>query len=96
MLAGTTRTTINAWIAEGRAIGIKQTRRGFRLPRWQFEPAFWDAIPQISSALGTQDGWTILSFLESPLGGLDGLAPRQALEQGMLVRVLELAGAEGA
>ncbi len=94
-LAGTTRVTINAWIAKGRAIGLTQTRRGYRLPRWQFEPVMWDAVPQISAAMKTQDGWSMLFFLESPLGGLDGATPRQAIEQGKLTRVLELAAAEG-
>ena len=94
-LAGTTRVTINAWIAKGRAIGLTQTRRGFRLPRWQFEPALWDAIPKLTAALGTSDGWSMLMFLETPQGGLNGRTPRQAIEQGKLDRVMELAGAEG-
>ena len=38
-LAGTTRVTINAWIKSGRCIGVAHLRRGFKLPRWQFEPA---------------------------------------------------------
>ena len=37
-LVDATRVTINAWIAKGRAIGLTQTKRGFRMPRWQFEP----------------------------------------------------------
>lgn len=94
-LAGTTRVTINTWIAKGKAIGLTQTRRGFKLPRWQFEPAIWEHIPKISEALDTQDGWTLLGFLETPLGGLDGRTPRQAIEQGKLARVIELAVAEG-
>ncbi len=94
-LAGTSRVTINAWIAKGRAIGLTQTRRGFRLPRWQFEPVMWGAVPQISAALNTLDGWSMLGFLETPLGGLNGTTPRQAIEQGKLSRVLELAAAEG-
>lgn len=94
-LAGTTRMTINAWIAKGKAIGLTQTRRGFRLPAWQFEPVLWDAVPKISDALGTGNGWTLLTFLESPLGGLQGRTPREAIEQGELDRVLSLAGAEG-
>lgn len=94
-LASTTRVTINAWIAKGRAIGLTQTRRGFRLPRWQFEPALWDAIPKLAQALGTSEGWTMLAFLETPQGGLKGRTPRQAIEQGDIERVLELASAEG-
>lgn len=62
-----------------------------RLPRWQFDPAVWEALPELARALGTKDGWALLTFLESPLGGLNGLTPRQALEQGLLDQVIELA-----
>lgn len=94
-LVGTTRVTINAWIAKGRAIGLTQPRRGFKLPSWQFEPALWDAVPKLSKALGTNEGWALLAFLETPSGALGGLTPRQAIEQGHLARVVEVAGAEG-
>ena len=94
-LVGTTRVTINAWIAKGRAIGLTQTRRGFKLPSWQFEPALWDAVPKLSKALGTTEGWALLVFLETPSGALGGRTPRQAIEQGHLARVVEVAGAEG-
>lgn len=91
-LAGASRVTINAWIDRGRCIGLAQTKRGFRLPAWQFEPAFWAAVPLLSRALGTTDGWALLSFLETPLGALEGRTPRSAIEQGQLQRVLEVAG----
>jgi hypothetical protein len=94
-LVGTTRVTINAWIAKGRAIGLTQPRRGFKLPSWQFEPALWDAVPKLSKALGTTEGWALLAFLETPLGTLGGRTPRQAIEHGHLARVVEVAGAEG-
>ena len=94
-LVQTTRVTINAWIAKGRAIGLKQTKRGFRMPRWQFEPSMWDALPRLSMALGTTEGWALLSFLESPHGALDGLIPRQAIEQGQMDKVIKLAEHEG-
>ncbi len=93
-LVGTTRVTINAWIAKGRAIGLTQTRRGFKLPSWQFEPALWEAIPQLSKALGTPEGWALLTFLETPAGALGGLSPRQAIEQGHSAQVVELARVE--
>ena len=95
-LADTTRVTINAWIAKGRAIGLTQTKRGFRMPRWQFEPTMWDQLPRISAALGTTEGWALPSFLESPHGALGGLAPRQAIEQGRADRVAAIAEQEGA
>lgn len=94
-LTGTSRVTINAWIAKGRAVGLTQSRRGYRLPRWQFEPELWKAMPELSNALRTAEGWALLNFLETPQGGLDGLTPRQAIEQGKLKRVIALAKAEG-
>ena len=94
-LAQTTRVTINAWIAKGRAIGLTQTKRGFRMPRWQFEPSLWNALPRLSSALGVTEGWALLSFLESPHGALNGVTPRQAIEQGQSDKVIQIAEHEG-
>ncbi len=93
-LADASRVTVNAWIAKGRAIGLTQTKRGFRMPRWQFEPRMWAALPRLSVALGTTEGWALLAFLESPHGGLGGVAPRQAIEQGQAERVIALAASE--
>ncbi len=94
-LVQTTRVTINAWIAKGRAVGLTQTKRGFRMPRWQFEPSMWDALPRLSKALGTTEGWALLSFLESPHGALNGISPRQAIEQGLSDKVIRIAEHEG-
>lgn len=94
-LVDTTRVTINAWIAKGRAVGLTQTKRGFRMPRWQFEPSIWDALPRLSAALGTAEGWALLSFLESPHGALNGITPRQAIEQGQMDKVIKIAEHEG-
>ena len=94
-LAGATRKTVINWIDKGRAIGLSQTKRGFKLPRWQFEPAMWAAMEKLAPALGVTEGWAILAFLETPLGGLDGRTPRQAIEQGEAERVVQLAEAEG-
>lgn len=94
-LVQTTRVTVNAWIAKGRAIGLTQTKRGFRMPRWQFEPSMWDALPRLSTALGTTEGWALLSFLESPNGALNGISPRQAIEQGQSDKVIKIAAHEG-
>ena len=80
-LAGTTRVTVNAWIKGGRCIGVAHLRRGFKLPRWQFEPAVWPVLQPLAKALGTTDGWQLLAFLESPATALDGQTPRAALEQ---------------
>ena len=95
-LAGTSRVTVNAWIKAGRCIGVSHLRRGFKLPRWQFEPFVFPYLQPLSQALGTTEGWQLLAFLESPLLALDGQTPRVALEQGMdAQRLLGLATAEG-
>ncbi|MBV5332952.1 hypothetical protein JZU54_05210 [bacterium] len=87
-LSGTTRVTVNAWIKSGRCIGVSHLRRGFKMPKWQFE--------QLCESLGTTDGWQLLSFLETPLPALDDLAPRTALERGISAkRIVELATAQG-
>lgn len=94
-LAGTSRVTINAWIKSARCIGVSNMRRGFKLPRWQFEPAIWPLLQPIAKSLGTADGWEVLSFLETPSLALDGQTPRSAIEQGTPAeRVLALAAAE--
>jgi biotin operon repressor len=90
-LVKASRVTVNAWINKGRAIGLTQTKRGYRMPRWQFEPRLWETLPKLSAALGTKEGWAVLGFLESPLGALQGLSPRQAIERGQAERVIELA-----
>lgn len=95
VLAQTTRATVNAWIDKGRCIGLTQPKRGYRLPRWQFEPRMWDVLPKLATALNIRDGWALVSFLESPNGALNGVTPRAAIEQGQGARVLQVAEAEG-
>lgn len=90
-MTGTTRVTVNAWIAKGRAIGLTQAKRGYRIPRWQFDSPMWDLLPKLSKALGTVEGWALLAFLETPLGGLNGATPREGIERGAGPQVLELA-----
>lgn len=93
-MTGTSRVTMNAWIANGRAIGLSRIKRGYRLPKWQFDAPMWDTLPQLTKALGTKEGWALLSFLETPHPGLDGATPREAIERGMQDRAVSLAGAE--
>eukprot|EP01030_Chromulinospumella_sphaerica_P004016 gene4016-3928_t len=81
-LSGTTRVTMNAWIKSGRCIGVSHLRRGYKLPRWQFEPFIFPVIAPMAAALASTDGWQLLAFLESPHPALDRQSPRTALEQG--------------
>ena len=50
-LTGASRVTINAWIKAGRCIGVSHLRRGFKLPRWQFEPFVFPHLQPLSQAL---------------------------------------------
>lgn len=81
-LAGVDRNTIVGWIGNGRCIGIRHRRIGFKLPQWQFLPNPWPAVAAVAKALETTDGWVLLCFFESPLDALQGRTPRAALEQG--------------
>lgn len=95
-LAGVSRVTINAWIKQGRCIGISNLRRGFKLPKWQFEPQVFELIQPLFEALGTTDSWSLLAFLESSQEALDRRTPLVALAQGESAeRILQLAKAEG-
>lgn len=95
-LAGVSRVTINAWIRQGRCIGISNLRRGFKLPKWQFEPQVFELIQPISNALGVTGGWALLAFLENSHEALDRRTPLVALDQGESAeRILQLAIAEG-
>ena len=95
-LAGVSRVTINAWIKQNRCIGIANLRRGFKLPKWQFEPQVFELIQPLFEALGTTDGWSVLAFLENSQDALDRRTPLVALEQGESAeRILQLAMAEG-
>jgi hypothetical protein len=94
-LSGTTRVTMNAWIKSGRCMGVSHLRRGYKLPRWQFEPFIFPILAPMAVALGSTDGWQLLAFLESAHPALDGQSPRTALEQGTPAqRVIDLAMAQ--
>lgn len=95
-LAGVSRVTINAWIKQNRCIGIANLRRGFKLPKWQFEPQVFELIQPLFEALGTTDSWSVLAFLENSQEALDRRTPLVALAQGESAeRILQLAMAEG-
>lgn len=95
-LAGVSRVTINAWIKQNRCIGIANLRRGFKLPKWQFEQKVFELIQPLFEALGTTDSWSVLAFLENSQEALDRRTPLVALAQGESTeRILQLAMAEG-
>ena len=95
-LTGVSRVTINAWIKQNRCIGIANLRRGFKLPKWQFEPQIFELIQPLFEVLGTTDSWSVLAFLENSQDALDRRTPLVALEQGESTeRILQLAMAEG-
>lgn len=95
-LTGVSRVTINAWIKQNRCIGISNLRRGFKLPKWQFEPQIFELIQPLFKALGTTDSWSLLAFLENSHEALDYRTPLVAIMQGESAeRILQLAMAEG-
>jgi hypothetical protein len=51
---------MNAWIKSGRCIGVSHLRRGYKLPRWQFEPFIFPVLAPMAAALGSTDGWQLL------------------------------------
>ncbi|SHN13592.1 HAD domain-containing protein [Rhizobacter sp. OV335] len=78
-----------------RVIALRHSVLGLRYPRWQFEPAARHVVEQLARAL-QGNGPAMLAWLETPLGALEGRAPRSALEQGESVqRILALAASEG-
>ncbi len=94
-LVGVSRVTINAWIKQNRCIGISNLRRGFKLPKWQFEPQVFELIQPLFKALGTTDSWCLLAFLENSQEALDRRTPLVAITQGEPAeRILQLAIAE--
>ena len=88
---GATARDIRQWVTDGRCVGVSTASKAMRLPRWQFDLDVWPWIQAIAYALGTTDGWSLLSFLESLSDALNGRSPRQALEQGEPTRVIQLA-----
>lgn len=92
-LMNCTRDELERWMRQGRAICLRDSkRRSFKLPKWQFEEPLWGLLPAIARGLRTGDGWALYSFLQTPLGGLQGRNPRQAIEAGAADLVLRLAG----
>jgi len=92
LLVNVDGSTIATWISGGRCIGIAGPDGTLKIPRWQFEPFVWSATQLIGRALGTQEPWLILVFLETPTPALEGLTPRVALERGTAIeRVLAAA-----
>jgi len=91
-LLGTNRVTINNWIRERRYFAVEGPTRGWKLPRWQFQPPVCDELFKILDVLSADEsGWQTLLFLETPAAALAGRTPRQALEQGEVQRVTQLA-----
>lgn len=83
--------TIEAWAEAGRVIAMRDRAGAFRLPKWQFDGNLWPSIVRLSQSHRAPDSWALLSFLETPLGALNGRTPRQALELGDGERVIALA-----
>jgi hypothetical protein len=92
VFAGVDESRLAQWAKRGRCIALADSQEQMWLPKWQFEPPLWDALPKLIKALGTTDGWALLAFLETPLGALEGSTPRVAIERGLADKVVQLIG----
>ena len=90
-ITGVDERRLARWAQRGRCIALTDSHGRQWLPKWQFEPPLWDELPKLAKALGTTDGWSLLAFLETPFGALDGATPRVAIERGFVARVIQLA-----
>jgi hypothetical protein len=75
-------------------LAVRTPGDAWRFPAWQFTEPLCSKLPTIVDALDL-DGWAALAWLETPLGGRNGLTPRSAVEQGQASRVVLLARTEG-
>ena len=82
---------LDGWIDSRRVIGVAHAHVGFRLPRWQFEQPLLETVPKLFKALGSNEPWSLLVWLETPHGALDGCTPRAAIERGKVDRALQVA-----
>lgn len=79
-----------------RVIAFRHPRLVLRFALWQFDRCIWPVVQELSSALDANNPAALLSWLETPLGALDGRTPKAALEQGELAETaLALASSEG-
>lgn len=90
-LLGEDESAVLRWIKQGRCVALSLQGYETRLPSWQFEGDLLLWIGPVSEVLEASNGWQVLSFLETPLDGLEGRTPRVALEQGDVEQVLSIA-----
>lgn len=90
-MLGVDESQVLGWIGQSLCVALTLQGHGTRLPSWQFAGDLPLWIGPVSEALEASNGWQVLSFLETPLDGLEGRTPRVALEQGDVEQVLALA-----
>jgi len=92
---GVSRQTVNEWRQQGRVIGLKSNRKGFRYPLIQLDAHKRPLreLPLVVLAFGNSH-WAAWSWLTAPHAGFDGNTPLDALKSGEEDKVL--AAAEGA
>ena len=77
-LAGATRVTINAWIKAGRCVGVAHLRRGYKLPRWQFEPGpGGSGEMRLSGTLNVRLGGKNMTFYQRVTARAAGACPAE-------------------
>jgi hypothetical protein len=99
-VAGVAARTLSNWRNEGKVLALVApgAEKGFRFPRWQFEPTVKAAIPEIIDAFGIDRQWQAHDFLTHPEPLLGGLRPLKELQSGRreaIGRVIEAAAKLG-
>jgi ribulose kinase len=91
-LIGTSRVTVNAKRQNHQVLGLEGAKRGFRFPAWQVgeDGKPFSALPELFDHLGGSS-WAVYRFLLQHHPELDGLTGREALYQGRMAEVLEVA-----
>lgn len=92
---GVSRQTVNEWRQQGRVIGLKSNRKGFRYPLTQLDvhKRPLHALPLVVRIFGNSH-WAAWSWLTAPHAGFEDSTPLDALKSGEDDKVL--AAAEGA
>lgn len=91
---GVSRQTVNEWRQQGRVIGLKSNKQGYRYPLTQLD-ARKRPLSMIASLVDIFGGhWAAWSWLTAPHAGFGGNTPLDMLKTGETDRVM--AAAEGA
>lgn len=89
---GVSRMTVNARRQKHELLGLDGAKRGFRFPAWQVDDdgKAFDMLPKLFDLLG-DNPWTVYRFLTQRHAALEGSVAMDALRQGKVTQVLQVA-----